>query len=244
MKVSAEHLHHEVDRCMSRQRMRSRSCISSLTNDGIRTSPTCRQRISPSGFWGHIVKTLQCRSSANAMSNREPSWRRTHGPVILPENWHLWPPVQAASSATSDRTEFLGKYGSVFRPAALERTSLAERFGPLQDPCAALMVDISLAPGESKEVIFVLGQAASLDQVRRLVREHADPERARESFAAISRPVGRHPECDAGLDAGHRLQFDDEPLAAVPGPGLSRLGAHWPTISPAARTGSATNFRT
>ncbi|MCA1409368.1 glycosyl transferase [Ensifer sp. IC3342] len=93
----------------------------------------------------------------------------------------------AASSATSDRTEFLGKYGSVFRPAALERTSLAETFGPLRDPCGALMVSILLAPGESKEVIFVLGQAAGLDEVRRLVREHAEVGRARESFAATSR---------------------------------------------------------
>jgi len=93
----------------------------------------------------------------------------------------------AASSATSDRTEFLGKYGSVFRPAALERTSLAETFGPLQDPCGALMVGVSLAPGESKEVVFVLGQAAGLDDVRRLVREHAEAGRALESFAVISR---------------------------------------------------------
>jgi cellobiose phosphorylase len=94
---------------------------------------------------------------------------------------------QAAISATSDRAEFLGKCGSVSRPAALRRTSLAERFGPLEDPCAALLVDISLEPGESKEVIFVLGQAAGLGQVRRLIREHADVDRARESFAAMSR---------------------------------------------------------
>ena len=94
---------------------------------------------------------------------------------------------QVASSATSDRAEFLGKYGSVSRPAALQRTSLAERFGTLEDPCAALMVDILLEPGDTKDVIFVLGQAAGLEQVRRLVREHADVDRARESFAALSR---------------------------------------------------------
>jgi cellobiose phosphorylase len=93
---------------------------------------------------------------------------------------------QPASSATSDRAEFLGKYGSVFRPEALERTGLAGRFGALQDPCAALMEDVSLAPGESREIIFVLGEAADLDQVRRLVRDHARPEGARQTFAAIS----------------------------------------------------------
>ena len=48
------------------------------------------------------------------------------------------------------------------------------------------MVDISLAPGESKEVVFVLGQADGLDELRGLVRKYADPQRARESLAAVS----------------------------------------------------------
>ena len=91
-----------------------------------------------------------------------------------------------ARSATSDRTEFLGKYGSVFNPAGLKRTRLAGRFGSLQDPCAAAMVDISLAPGEHKEIVFVLGQADDLDEVRGLVRKYANSRRARESLAAVS----------------------------------------------------------
>lgn len=94
---------------------------------------------------------------------------------------------QPVRSTTSDRTEFLGKYGSVSRPAALARSNLAERFGPLQDPCAGLMVDISLAPGESKEVTFVLGQVAGLKQVRRLVHDYTDVTHARASFLAVSR---------------------------------------------------------
>jgi cellobiose phosphorylase len=93
----------------------------------------------------------------------------------------------AARSTTSDRTEFLGRYGSVSRPAALERTALAERFGPSLDPCAALQVDVSLPAGETREIVFVLGQATSLDEVRRLVREYADSGRAGESLSAVSR---------------------------------------------------------
>ena len=94
---------------------------------------------------------------------------------------------QPARSTTSDRTEFLGQYGSVFQPAALGRTDLAERFGPLLDPCAALMVDISLRPNESREIVFVLGQAADLDEVSRLVHEHTDLERAAASLSAVCR---------------------------------------------------------
>lgn len=92
----------------------------------------------------------------------------------------------AAASTTSDRTEFLGRYGSISRPAALKRTNLAERFNPLQDPCAALMVDISIPPGETRDVVFVLGQATDLEQVRRLVHEHADANRAHQSLSDVS----------------------------------------------------------
>jgi cellobiose phosphorylase len=69
----------------------------------------------------------------------------------------------------------------------LLRTNLAERFGALLDPCAALMVDILLSPGETREVVFVLGEAADLDEVRKLVHEHADPERTVASLSAVSR---------------------------------------------------------
>lgn len=94
---------------------------------------------------------------------------------------------QTVRSATADRTEFLGRHGSVSRPAALDGPDLAGRFGPLQDPCTALMVEVSLAPGESKEVVFVLGQAGDLEEVRRLVGTYARTEQARESLAAVVR---------------------------------------------------------
>src|SRR5262249_54327215 len=82
-------------------------------------------------------------------------------------------------SATSDRTEFLGTNGSVSAPAALKQTELAGRFGPALDPCAALMTDIILPPGQSTEVIFVIGQADNLEAVRSLVRGYTDPARAK-----------------------------------------------------------------
>ena len=91
-----------------------------------------------------------------------------------------------ANSVTFDRAEFLGKYGSVFDPAGLKHPQLKGHTGSLQDPCAAPRVEISLAPGERKEIIFVLGQADDLGEVRGLVRKYANPQQSRESFAAVS----------------------------------------------------------
>jgi cellobiose phosphorylase len=83
-----------------------------------------------------------------------------------------------AQSATADRTEFLGKHGSVSTPAGLKRVRLSGRVGPALDPCAAMTTEMTLASGETRQVIFVLGQAQSLEEVRQLLNEYTPSNRA------------------------------------------------------------------
>ena len=89
-----------------------------------------------------------------------------------------------AISYTTDRTEFLGRNGSVASPAALRRASLSNRSGTGCDPCGALQVKFELRPGEEKTVILVLGQTESVVQARELVARYADPEIVELAFAA------------------------------------------------------------
>jgi cyclic beta-1,2-glucan synthetase len=86
---------------------------------------------------------------------------------------------QRPASATGDRLEFLGRNGSLRRPAALARESLAERFGAGLDPCAAMQVRVDLAPGETQEIVLVLGQGTSRDHALDLARRFAGAEPAR-----------------------------------------------------------------
>lgn len=53
------------------------------------------------------------------------------------------------------------------------------------------MVEISVPPGQRAELVFVLGQAGSRDEVRRLVRDYAEPASARSSLAIVSRQWDR-----------------------------------------------------
>jgi cyclic beta-1,2-glucan synthetase len=77
------------------------------------------------------------------------------------------------TSWTGDRREFIGRNGTLANPAALSvSTALSKAVGAGLDPCAALSATIELSPGESIEVIFILGEAESEEAARGLVTRY------------------------------------------------------------------------
>ncbi|MEZ5780925.1 MAG: glucoamylase family protein [Rhizobiaceae bacterium] len=79
-------------------------------------------------------------------------------------------PVQ---SATASRREFIGHHGSVQSPeAVLAGNSLSGLVEAGHDPCSAMARDVTLAPGETIDLIWMLGDAGSEEEAVALAKEH------------------------------------------------------------------------
>jgi len=85
---------------------------------------------------------------------------------------------------TGDRREFIGRNGTLAAPAGMRGEPLAGRHGAGIDPCAVLRCVLELAPGESREVVVVLGAAEGEDEARRMVDAYRDVDGARAAARA------------------------------------------------------------
>lgn len=82
-----------------------------------------------------------------------------------------------AHSFTTDRQEFLGQAGHLARPAGLGRWGLGNAEVAGGDACAAYQAHLDLARGETREILFVLGEAESEEEALSLAREWRSVER-------------------------------------------------------------------
>ncbi|MDQ6634647.1 MAG: hypothetical protein M3Z10_07800 [Gemmatimonadota bacterium] len=79
----------------------------------------------------------------------------------------------AQTTWTGDRTEVLGRHGASDYPAALaDNAPLSGRTGDGLDPCCALATPLELAAGATASVVLLLGETASREHARELIRRY------------------------------------------------------------------------
>jgi len=89
---------------------------------------------------------------------------------------------------TGDRTEFLGRNGTLDHPASLEGAApLSNRVGAGLDPCAALQTLLEIAPNQTAEIVFFLGEAATNAEAVELIQRYR-----RADLDSVLRAVTRH----------------------------------------------------
>ena len=125
----------------------------------------------------HIVTESDLQSGALFARNaygRECADRVVFAQVSESERW-----------VSGNRTEFIGRNGSLARPAAMRRKRLSGRTGAGLDPCVAVQTRIELAAGQEHEVVFVFGAASNADEARRYVRQFVGGTDARQALDAV-----------------------------------------------------------
>jgi len=75
-----------------------------------------------------------------------------------------------ARSVSGDRSEFLGRNGSLRAPAAMANARLSGQVGAGLDPCAAIQIGFDLDAGSEHEIIFRLGMAGDVKKASELVQ--------------------------------------------------------------------------
>jgi cellobiose phosphorylase len=86
-----------------------------------------------------------------------------------------------------DKESFLGMYRNDDQPQAMLLPRLAGRSGRFVDAIAALQVQVLLAPGESKSIVFTLGMAEDgKEDAATLVLRYTSPEKAEQALQDVN----------------------------------------------------------
>jgi cellobiose phosphorylase len=91
----------------------------------------------------------------------------------------------ATRTVSCDRTEFIGRNGTVRSPAAMIRSRLSGRVGAGLDPCAAIQVAFELADRQECEFIFRLGVGRDAADASDLVHRFRGSAAARGALEAV-----------------------------------------------------------
>jgi cellobiose phosphorylase len=85
-------------------------------------------------------------------------------------------------SYDTDRNVFLGTYRTYANPIVVEQGRCKNSIAVGDNACGVLQVDVSLQPGESKELIVLMGIGKADIEGKKAVREQGKPEKVRAEF--------------------------------------------------------------
>ncbi|MDD2046610.1 GH36-type glycosyl hydrolase domain-containing protein [Pseudomonas putida] len=134
------------------------------------------RRLSATCFVEWVLGDLRSKSAMHVVSEADPFsgalFARNAYSIEFSERVAFLDSDLPYRSITCDRSEFLGRNGTLQAPAALRRVRLSGRTGGGLDPCAALQVGLTLGAGESTEVVFRLGAEQDATAATRRVQQY------------------------------------------------------------------------
>ncbi|MBN1445162.1 MAG: cyclic beta 1-2 glucan synthetase [Candidatus Omnitrophica bacterium] len=155
----------------------------------LRNTSGRKRRIAVTGYMEPVMGQHREKTQMYIVSEIDPESRaffaRNPFSMDFPDHVIFFEVNAAERTATGDRTEFIGRNGSLASPAALRRTRLSGKTGAGLDPCAALQVLVELREDEERDVVFILGAGRNTEEARGLVRRFREPEAARRALEQV-----------------------------------------------------------
>src|SRR5512145_3274286 len=147
------------------------------------------RRLSLTGYWELVLGEWRHANQMHIVTQVDP-----HSGALLARNAYgrecanrvVFAQVSGLERrVTGNRTEFIGRNGSLASPAAMRRKQLSGRTGAGLDPCAALQTQVELAEGQEREFVFIFGAAGDADQALQYIHQFAGPAGARQALEAV-----------------------------------------------------------
>ncbi|WP_408167795.1 GH36-type glycosyl hydrolase domain-containing protein [Herbaspirillum rhizosphaerae] len=127
----------------------------------VRNDSRMQRQLSATGYVEWVLGDLRAKTAMHVNSEAD----TTTGALLASNHYNTEFPQRVAffdldattKTVTCDRNEFIGRNRSLQNPVAMERQRLSGKIGAGFDPCAAIQTVFDLAPGQERELVFMLG---------------------------------------------------------------------------------------
>ncbi len=132
------------------------------------------RRLSATGYVEWVLGDLRPKSTMHVITEIDPNsgtlFARNSYSTEFSDRVAFFDVDDARRTLSGDRTEFIGRNGTLKNPAAMTRSRLSGKVGAAFDPCGAIQVSLELAEGEEREIRFILGAGKDTNDARNLAR--------------------------------------------------------------------------
>ena len=155
----------------------------------IRNESGRSRRLSATGYAEWVLGDLRPKTTMHVITELDPNsgaiFARNQYSNEFSDRVAFFDADDLPRTLSGDRTEFIGRNGSLRNPAAMARVRLSNKVGTALDPCAAIQVPFELGDGQEREIIFRLGAGRDTDDAGKLVNRFRGPSAARSALEAV-----------------------------------------------------------
>ena len=159
----------------------------------IRNESGQTRRLSATGYMEWVLGDLRPKSVLHLITEIDPTsgalFARNPYNTEFADRLAFFDVDDVMRTFSGDRTEFIGRNGTLRQPAAMTRAGLSGKVGAALDACAAIQVNFELAAGQEHEIVFRLGVAGrrGADDASTLVHRCRGASAARTALDAVRR---------------------------------------------------------